>query len=247
MRIPTSSLAVPGMDRRLIEKAAGLDVDEVLIDLEDSVPAADKARAVVVAAEAVREVDYGHRSVAVRINGVDTGLAGRDVMELVGRCGGRLDAVVVPKVENRFQISYVDQLLTDIETSNDLPGSIRMVLLMETVTGVVGLSEMIGASGRVSAVAFGINGYLRDTEGAGLRSPDTVAAALAVPSVLSGAAVSVVTAATAMGVAAVAGPSRHRADEALYVAESRMLARIGFRGRWCVHPAQVPWNNSVFA
>src|SRR3954471_7720393 len=91
-----SNLAVPGSNPRMIEKARGLPVDQVFLDLEDAVAKA-RARSNVVAALA--EGGWGERFRAVRVNDWTTPWTVADVVEVVGGAGEHLDAIVLPKVE----------------------------------------------------------------------------------------------------------------------------------------------------
>src|SRR4051812_42026073 len=96
-RLTRSELAVPGTQTVLFEKAARSAADMIFLDLEDAVALDDKpgARKNVVAA--INEVQWGAKTLAVRINGLDTHFMYRDVIELVEICP-RLDMLVIPKV-----------------------------------------------------------------------------------------------------------------------------------------------------
>ncbi|HJY95137.1 MAG TPA: aldolase/citrate lyase family protein, partial [Streptosporangiaceae bacterium] len=94
-RVRRSCLAVPASSERFIEKARGLPADEVFLDLEDAVAPAAKAQARANAAAAVTG-DWGGRLVAVRVNDAATQWAHRDVLDVTS--GGRVDAVILPKV-----------------------------------------------------------------------------------------------------------------------------------------------------
>src|SRR5215469_3422722 len=102
-RARRTCLTVPGSSERFLAKAAGLAPDEVILDLEDSVAPAAKRRARDLVAESLEGASPGERwpgpyLLAVRVNGVHTPWAHRDVIEVVERGGARIDAIVLPKV-----------------------------------------------------------------------------------------------------------------------------------------------------
>src|SRR5215217_4349354 len=90
--------AVPGSSERFLAKAGGLQADEVFLDLEDAVAAGEKERARRLVIAALREQDFGAKTVVVRVNGTDTPLYYRDLIDVIEQTGDRLDAVMLPKV-----------------------------------------------------------------------------------------------------------------------------------------------------
>src|SRR3982751_1446456 len=98
-RLHRSELAVPGTNRRAIEKASTLGADVVFLDLEDAVAPADKERARATVIHALGESErWRAQAVSVRINGIDTHWCYRDVVDVVEACGETLDTLLVPKV-----------------------------------------------------------------------------------------------------------------------------------------------------
>src|SRR4029453_511568 len=117
MRARRSSLSVPGSSERMLAKAAALETDEIVVDLEDSVASdpKDQARALVgefVAAERSFAV-----AVAVRINPISSPWGERDVADLVERAGPRIGSLVIPKVESAEDVLAVDRLLSSVGES----------------------------------------------------------------------------------------------------------------------------------
>jgi len=92
-----SCLAVPGSSPRFLEKARGLPVDEVFLDLEDAVAPAAKPAARQAVAAALNAGGWGGRTRAVRVNDVTTPWAYRDVIEVTEQAGANLDVIVLPK------------------------------------------------------------------------------------------------------------------------------------------------------
>src|SRR5258708_15515926 len=89
-RAQRSLLSVPAASPHLFVKAAQSEADSVFLDLEDSVPRESKKRARATVAQAVNEVDWGRKTLGLRINALDTEWGLRDIIDTVSRCS-RLD------------------------------------------------------------------------------------------------------------------------------------------------------------
>src|ERR1039458_5766453 len=113
-------LAVPGSSPRFLEKARGLPVDEVFLDLEDAVAPAAKpaARAAVVAA--LNGGGWAGKIRAVRINDATTPWAYRDVIEVVEGAGPDPDVLIPPHASEPAQVTWLDLLLSQIEQATRL-------------------------------------------------------------------------------------------------------------------------------
>src|ERR1700752_3724401 len=109
--------AVPGSNERFIEKAVSLAADEIFLDLEDAVAPGEKDSARERVIEALRTLDFGSKTVVVRVNGTDTPHYYKDLISVVERAGERLDAVMLPKVRTPGDVEMTDKLLTQIELS----------------------------------------------------------------------------------------------------------------------------------
>ena len=96
-RLERSMLYVPASRPNMIEKAAAADADAVCIDLEDAVAVDDKPASRAHVIRAFRELDFGRKLKAFRINGLDTPFAYRDLIEVVEAAGDRIDVVMMPK------------------------------------------------------------------------------------------------------------------------------------------------------
>ncbi len=92
-RLNRSTLAVPGSNPRFIEKAAASAADVIFFDLEDSVAPDQKEQARKDVIAALNDLDFGGKSVSVRINGLDTHYMYRDVVDLVEQAGNKLDLI----------------------------------------------------------------------------------------------------------------------------------------------------------
>ena len=111
--------AVPGSSERFLAKAASLEADELFLDLEDAVAESEKPRARELVIGALREQDFGARTVVVRVNGTDTPHYYRDLIDVVEQAGDRLDALMLPKVRTPGDVEMTDKLLTQIELARE--------------------------------------------------------------------------------------------------------------------------------
>jgi citrate lyase subunit beta / citryl-CoA lyase len=135
-RLRRSCLAVPGSNRRMLEKAAASAADEVFADLEDACAPNEKVAARSVVVRALTQLDFSGKVRVVRINGVGTPWCHGDVIELVSGAGSSLDCVLLPKVENAAQVQFVDYLLSGLESEQGLDRPIGLELLIETSAGM---------------------------------------------------------------------------------------------------------------
>ena len=105
----------PGSRPELFEKMAVSEADVINIDLEDSVSPDDKDSARANAILAINEIDWGRKTLSVRINGLDTPFWYRDVVDLLEQASDRLDQIMIPMVGCREDIYAVDALVTAVE------------------------------------------------------------------------------------------------------------------------------------
>jgi citrate lyase subunit beta/citryl-CoA lyase len=222
-------LSVPGVDERKITKAGALDVDEIVLDLEDSVPppGKDEARATVGRALAgLRE-----RRVAVRVNAVGTPWCHRDVIACAGPDGPA--SIVLPKVESGSDLAFLDRLLDGAEAASGRGEPVRVQALVETAAGLARLDEIAGASPRLESL---ILGYADLAASLG-RSP--TASWLSLQD-------RVLVAARAHGIAAIDGPFLGVGDDEPFREHVRTARDLGFDGKWVIHPRQIDAVQEAF-
>jgi citrate lyase subunit beta/citryl-CoA lyase len=224
-------LAVPGSSEKMLAKAQGLGADEIVIDLEDAVTADRKDEARAATAAAIRDGDWGERSIAVRINALDSEWGERDVTELARDAGPRLGSLVVPKVESTDQLALIDGLLAEHRAG--------LQALVETAAGLAYAREIAAANWRMEAL---IIGYADLSASLG-RPP----AADYPGDRWHWVRCTVQVAARAAGIQAVDGPHLEIDDlDGLRVEAERSRA-LGFDGKWAVHPSQLEPLNEVFS
>ena len=230
-----SHLFAPGSNERVLGKVFDAGADAVVLDLEDAVAPDAKAgaRRLVEAALATRVTHRAPR-VAVRINGVDTAWW-RDDLEAVVRPG--LHVIRVPKAESADQLRAVDEVLTRLEAERGLPaGAIGLVATIETAAGVMAAAELARAP-RIQAFTFGAADFVRDI-GADPDSADLATLYARQHLVLVSR-----TARIEPPVAPVYTQVKDLDGLRRTTAEARA---IGFFGRSCIHPSQVPVVNEAF-
>src|SRR3954454_14174363 len=130
--------AVPGSNERFIAKAVGLEADEIFLDLEDAVAPGEKDSARARVISSLQSLDFGSKTVVVRVNGTDTPHYYRDLIAVVEQAGARLDAVMVPKVRTPGDVEMTDKLLTQIELASGFEvGRIGIEAQIEDATGLI--------------------------------------------------------------------------------------------------------------
>jgi citrate lyase subunit beta/citryl-CoA lyase len=246
-RARRSCLAVPGSSPRFLAKAPGLAADEVFLDLEDAVApdAKEEARRNVV--DALRLGDWTGKVRAVRINGVTTRWAYRDVIQVVEQAGQHLDVIVLPKVSGPPDVTWLDLLLSQVEQEMGHPaGQIGIEAQIEDARGLAAVNAIAAASPRLEALVFGPADFMASV---GMRS-------LEIGSQPSGYAggdafhyplMRMLVAARAHGLQAIDGPyaAIHDIDGLARAASS--VAALGFDGKWVLHPGQIETVNAAFS
>jgi citrate lyase subunit beta/citryl-CoA lyase len=247
-----SCLTVPGSSARFLAKARDLAADEVILDLEDAVaPAAkEQARAQVSAALAgpgLAGAGWAAPVRAVRINGVVTQWAHRDVIDVVEQAGAWLDAIVLPKVSAPDHIIWLDLLLGQVEQAAGLPaGKIAIEAQIEDAPGLAAVDAIATASARLAALIFGPADFMASLGMRSLRigaQPDGYAGgdAFHYPHLR------ILVAARAAGLQAIDGPYAAISDIGGLAAAAASVAALGFDGKWVVHPSQIEPVNAAFA
>ena len=154
MRARRSCLSVPARPARRLEKAVDLGADEIVIDLEDSVPADLKPEARGAVADALAGAEWLAASVSVRVNGVSTPWF-EDDLRAIATAGDRLDSVVVPKVEGPADLDAAARLLDDAERAARRAAPVGLQALIESARGLRSVSEIATASPRLESLILG--------------------------------------------------------------------------------------------
>jgi len=230
-----SLLFVPGNKANMIEKALGLKPDAFVPDMEDSVPAAEKANARATIAELLPRLAATGIPVIPRVNALETDWIKADLAAVVGP---HVLGISVGKVRNPADISAISQLIGDLETRAKLDvGTIRVLPWIETAQAIVNVSAICAASERIVAVAFGGEDFTNDMGVERLEDESQVAYARQALCV----------AARAAHVLALDTPYfKLRNPDGLR--ENALHAKsIGFKGKFAIHPEQIGALNDCFS
>ncbi|WP_062563794.1 HpcH/HpaI aldolase/citrate lyase family protein [Paracoccus aminovorans] len=259
-RLNRSELAVPGSQPNMFEKAAKSDADVVFLDLEDAVAPDEKPQARKNIIKALNELDWGKKTMSLRINGLDTHYMYRDVVDVVEQAGERLDLIMIPKVGTAADVYAVDMLVTQIEDAKGYKKRIGFEHIIETALGMQNINEIAAASKRNESLHFGVADYAAST-----RARTTVIGgvnehyAVLTDKLDDGArqihwgdmwhyALSrMVVAARANGLRPVDGPFGDFSDPDGYKAAAYRAAVLGCEGKWAIHPSQIALANEVMS
>ncbi|MBT4232711.1 MAG: CoA ester lyase [Marinovum sp.] len=259
-RLNRSELAIPGSQPQMFEKAAKLDVDVIFLDLEDAVAPNEKEQARKNIIIALNEIDWGNKSMSVRINGLDTHYMYRDVVDVVEQAGERLDLIMIPKVGTAADVYAVDMMVTQIEAAKGYKKRIGFEHIIETALGMQNVSEIAAASPRNESLHFGVADYAAST-----RARTTIIGGVNEDySVLTDPAkdgsrevhwgdmwhyalARMVVAARANGLRPIDGPFGDFSDPDGYRAAAKRAAVLGCEGKWAIHPSQAALANEVMS
>lgn len=237
-------LFVPGNRLNMIEKARHLPADVLVLDLEDSVPSLEKASARALVRDSLarlaperrggEKAKQKGRKVFVRINSLASGLAQEDLESVITP---GIDGISQPKPSSARDVTEVAAIITRLEKERGIAaGHVKLLPWVETAKGLLHAFEIASASPRVVGISFGAEDFTLDTgmmrteEGSELLYPRTM----------------VVIAAKAADVIAVDTPYNNFRDEAGLINEARLARRLGFEGKFLIHPSQIEPVNRIF-
>jgi malyl-CoA/(S)-citramalyl-CoA lyase len=252
-RLTRTYLAAPAHRARLVQNAAASAADAVFLDLEDAVPPAEKAAALEAAATALTTHDWGNKTVAVRLNAIDS----PSIQTEIARIGGiqRLDAFMIPKAEAVADITKIGRWITEAASMRDAPAG--MELLIETARGLINVEALAAADPLVTALHLGVGDFAASI---GARSAEIGASPSGykhVGSAADGHAVTpldlfaypmmrVLVAARAFGLRAIDGPCGAFRDAVATEAAAAKAAAMGFDGKQVIHPTQIEATRNAF-
>ena len=243
----------PGSRPAIFEKMASSDADVINLDLEDSVAPTDKDSARANIIKAISDVDWGDKTLSVRINGLDTPYWYRDVVDLLEQAGERLDQIMIPKVGCAADVYTVDALVTAIETAKGRTKKISFELIIESAAGIAHVEEIAAASPRLQAMSLGAADFAASmgmqTTGIGGTQENYYMlrdGAKHWSDPWHWAQTAIVAACRTHGVLPVDGPFGDFSDDEGYRAQARRSATLGMVGKWAIHPKQIAVANEVF-
>jgi citrate lyase subunit beta/citryl-CoA lyase len=241
-------LYVPASRWNMIEKAAASEADAICIDLEDAVAVDDKPTARASVVRAFRELNFDRKIRAYRINGLDTPFAYRDLVDVVEEAGDTIDVILLPKAHLPQDVKFVCMLLTQIEHAKGFTRRIGIEAQIESAKGFLWAREIADASPRMEALIFGPGDYSATMQMpvaniGELDENDQLYPGHRWHAVMH----TVVAAARAYGLRAIDGPYAGYKDAAGLERMSRIARVMGFDGKQCIHPSQIPIVNGIFS
>lgn len=234
MRSRRALLYVPGSDLHKIEKAAGLDVDGVILDLEDGVSFNRKDEARGIIAQALKSVEFGRSERLVRINPFYTGRAEADLEAVLP---SRPDTLIIPKVDSPGLLEKVDVILNQHESLFNLPkNTFEVIALIESAKAFVNLQLICTGSTRLTGLIFGAEDLTAD---AGMTRTPAGTELLYARSMLA-------LRAAAFDLQAIDMVQTNFTDIERLTAEAKQAADLGYAGKQVIHPAQIIPVQRVF-
>lgn len=236
-------------------------VDVLLGNLEDAIPADAKEAARAGLVEVAKNADLGGAGLWTRVNCLNSPWFLDDVTEIVAAAGNKLDVVMLPKVEGPWDIHYLDQLLAQLEAKNGVTKPILIHAILETALGVDNVSAIAQASPRMHGMSLGpadlaasrgmkttrvggghpFYGVLEDAKGEG------VARTLYQQDLWHYTVAKMVDACQSAGIKAFYGPFGDFSDSAACEAQFRNAFLLGCAGAWSLHPSQIDIAKKVFS
>ncbi len=245
-RLRRAELATPAVSLKMMRKGLFESIaDEVFFDLEASVPDSHKDVARKNVVEVLRDVEKPKgKTIAFRMNSVDTRFWYDDLSYIISRVGGKIDCVIVPKVNKPSDILLVDRTLKMLEDENGIERPIGIEAIIETAEGLLRCGEIAFSSMRLESFIFG---------------PGDYAASLGMSSLVIGGHVeeypghiwhyplfTVRNASAAAGLQAIDGPYALYTDSEGFLKSARISKSLGFEGKWAIHPSQIELCNRVY-
>ena len=236
-------------------------VDVVLGNLEDAIPADAKQAARAGFIEMAKATDFGSTGLWTRMNALNSPWALDDMIEIVGAVGDKLDVVMLPKVEGSWDIAYLDQLLAQLEARHGVKKPILIHAILETAEGVKNVDAIAAASPRMHGISLGpadlAASRAMKTTRVGGGHPDYKVIADAEPGQGLRASyqqdlwhytiAKMVDACASAGIKAFYGPFGDFSDAPACEAQFRNAFLLGCAGAWSLHPSQIAIAKKVFS
>jgi malyl-CoA/(S)-citramalyl-CoA lyase len=235
-------------------------VDVLLGNLEDAIPADAKIEARRGFIALARENTFGATGLWTRINALNTPWALDDLVEIVGEVGDKLDVVMLPKVEGPWDIHYIDQLLAQLEARHGIARPILVHAILETAEGVTNVEAIARASPRLHGMSLGpadlaaSRGMKTTRVGGGHPNYKVIADPAngadrpsAQQDLWHSTIARLVDACAACGLKAFYGPFGDFSDPVGCEVQFRNAFLMGCAGAWSLHPSQIAIARRVFA
>lgn len=237
MRIWRSLLFVPASQRRMLDKLGALPADGFIFDLEDTVPAAEKANARAMAREYIAKLPA--EKSWVRVNALPSGFLHEDLAGFVGTPG--LAGFVCPKQDSPSDVAAIDRMLTSLEARKGLErGSTAIIVMIESAAGVLSSREILTGTKRIESVIYagGEDGDMNVSLGATWSSEG--------PEMMFVRQFTFVAARAADIACPLDGVYSNIKDPGGFERDTMLSKRLGYRGRTVIHPSQIEAANRIY-
>ncbi len=235
MTVMRSVFYVPGNREDMIAKIPSVTADVITLDIEDSVPPAEKQKARELSHKNLKFAASNGAAVYARINNWETGMTNADCEAIVDE---GLTAVCLAKCGGPDDVKRLDWKLEEVEQKKGLPiGSTQIQLLIETAKGVMNVYQAALASKRVNSLIFGAVDYTTD-----MRVP------LVQPmgKEQDWARGCIPVAARAAGILAIDCPYVGFKDVEGFTKDTEYGHMLGYEGRMLIHPSQIEPSHRVY-
>jgi citrate lyase subunit beta/citryl-CoA lyase len=232
-KVLRSLLFAPGDHARRVEKCLTLPADAVILDLEDAVAATGKVAA---RARVVEALGQPRRPRAyVRVNALGTEWSYGDFVAVVS---AGLDGIVLPKAESASDLLTAEWLLSALERERGLPvGGVDLIPIIETALGWSRLGEIARSGTRVRRLAFGAGDFTLDL-GITWSNDETELLSYRNAFVVESRAAGIEPPIDTVWI--------DLPDTEAFGRSAQRARALGFQGKLCIHPDQVPVVNRVF-
>lgn len=236
MAVMRSVFYVPSNNEKMVGKASTIEADIVTLDLEDSVPPAEKEKGRGMVQEYLKNSRSSQAApyLYVRINNWETEMTNDD-LEAIVQPG--LDGVCLAKCGSAENVQRLAWKLEELEQRRGMEvGSVAIQLLIETAKGVMNAYESATASPRVNSLIFGAVDYTKDMR--------VTLTSEGVEQLYARYHTAV--AARAAGCVAIDCPFVDFKNEEGYKKSTMEGAQMGYEGRMLIHPGQIQPSHEIY-
>ncbi|GKS53913.1 citrate (Pro-3S)-lyase, beta subunit [Enterococcus sp. DIV1286c] len=224
---------VPGANAAMLRDAPLYGADSLMFDLEDAVSLKEKDSARLLVHMALKTFHYSKVETVVRINALTAG--GDQDIEAMVLAG--IDVIRLPKTETAQDIIEVDQVITSVEETYQIPmGTTKMMAAIESAEGVLNAREIAKASKRLVGIALGAEDYVTNMKTQ--RYPDGQELSFARNMILHSA--------RAAGIAAIDTVYSDVENLEGFQTEVRLIKQLGFDGKSVINPRQIPLVHAIY-
>ncbi|MDR3583751.1 MAG: aldolase/citrate lyase family protein [Desulfosporosinus sp.] len=233
-KLRRTMLFMPGNNPGMLQDAAILGADSIILDLEDAVSLTEKDSARILVREAIKTIDYSQVEVVVRINPLDTEFGPQD-LDMIARV--KPDTLLIPKAHEE-EIILVDMMLDKIEKEQGyVAGSIKIIALIETAIGLETVHNVIKASRRVVGVLLGGEDLTSDLGIKRTKEGEEIFYARN----------KVATVCRALRVDSIDTPFTDTKDDLGLIKDTAKAKSLGMTGKSAINPRQINIIHTVFA